>query len=69
MIHDLFVCFFSGMYVGFKAFLSALNLYNTLDGIKETLIAAFFNVPVFVVSSIALLVALTRIVIKIRNAI
>ena len=69
VLFELIAYFFSGFYAGIVSFFSALNLYNILDGIKETLIAAFFNVPVFVVSSIVLLITITRIVIKIRNAI
>ncbi len=46
---------FSGMIVGFKAFIGALQVKNIADGIKEQMLASLFGVPVWVISLISFL--------------
>ena len=50
LIMDILKYFFSGICVGVTCIVSALKLYDVIDGVKETLIAAFFGAPVCIVS-------------------
>ncbi|MBE6141829.1 MAG: hypothetical protein E7175_03225 [Erysipelotrichaceae bacterium] len=55
----------SGMIVGFKAFFSALPIYDAISGIQDQIWAAFLGVPVIVISIGGILISSFKLVAKI----
>ncbi len=50
MLIEMIKCVFTGMYIGFKAFLSVLPFYEQLNSIKEQLIAGALGISPIIVS-------------------
>ena len=69
IIIEIIKCLLSGLYVGFYGFISALPIYNQLDGIKERLIAALTGLPVGLISAASLILLVSKVLKRIVQAI
>ena len=58
---DLIQGLLAGMYAGFIAVFSALGLQQTIDGLKEEIIAAALGVPTIIVSIVLLIPTIVKV--------
>ena len=57
-------CILAGIGIGFHAIFEAIPVYFAMSSLKDQIIAAFFGVPVIVVSIIGLIMLVVKIVKK-----
>lgn len=64
MIIDIIKTLLMGMSVGFQAFFSALSVYQQLNDLKTTIIAAAIGVPTIVLSIAGIIYKIVKIISK-----
>ena len=64
IIVQIIQAIWAGMKIGFQAFFSVLPLYNELSSLKDQLIASALGIPVIVIGTLGIIIAIVKFVLK-----
>ena len=64
IIFEFLYCICSGMYIGFIGFLNTIGIKDAVETAYHQIIASGLGIPVIVVSAVAAIAPIARIIIK-----